>query len=186
MWNLIHSNPICFKKKIAQEQLMHLNNLQNSKPLINNQQPWKPEHSLSRLVNKYTNTHEKEISESNSKLLRKMMEIQERNNTIKQPTAHGSLENLRKREQNKICSENQTILKRLQSANSAYSKKNWVSDIEKVKKYRENLQRRTRTNDDLNLLAAQEQVKRTLFSQSSSRKLKTSQGPRTTTYESLY
>jgi hypothetical protein len=61
----------------------------------------------------------------------------------------------------KISSENQTILKRLQSANSAYSRKNWVSDIERVKKYRENLQRRTSkfhyeflgTNDDFNLLA---------------------------------
>ncbi|CAD8152223.1 unnamed protein product [Paramecium pentaurelia] len=185
MWNLIYSNPICFKKKIAQEQLMHLNNIQNSKPLVNNSQPWRPGHSISKLVNKYTNTNDQEIQDKNSKLLRKMMEIQQRNNSLKQPPTHGSLEVLRRREQFKISSENQTILKRLQSASSAYSRKTWINDIERVKKYRENLQRRTRTNDDFNLLAAQEQVKRNLTSQSSFRKLKTSQGPRTQTYESL-
>ncbi|KAM3141894.1 hypothetical protein pb186bvf_005980 [Paramecium bursaria] len=188
------------------EQLNHVSKLQQVRPVVNSAQPWKPSYSLSRIGNKYSHTTESNIAMRNNILLSKMMEIQKRNIPLKVPKAFSSIETLRKREKHKIVNENEQLFKRILSANSTYSKKNWMTEIARNQKYRENLQRRTsiqlqydiETNDDFNLLAKEEQLRRSQTSQSIRKRkkyyqykiiinkiVKTSQGGRTHTYESL-
>ncbi|CAD8145795.1 unnamed protein product [Paramecium octaurelia] len=192
MWNLLYQNPICFKKKTAQvhikirqDQLKHITTLQTAKSCLHLQPPWQSTHSLSKLSNKYTHLQDLDIVNQNLILMSKMKEIQKKKNSFKTPTSY-SIDHLRRKETTKIILENQTLLKRLQSAHSQYPIKFLKKDHERIKQYRENLQKTKRTYNDFNVLAQQEVQRRVMSSSQSQRKfLQTSQRNRQHTCQTV-
>ncbi|CAD8158536.1 unnamed protein product [Paramecium pentaurelia] len=193
MWNLLYQNPICFKKKTAQDQLKHITTIQTAKSCLHLQPPWQSTHSLQKLSNKYTHIQDLDIVNQNLILMSKMKEIQKKKTSFKIPTSYASIDNLRKKETTKIIQENQTLLKRLQSAHSQYPVKFLKKDNERLKQYRENLQK-TKSNsqnnkgtyNDFNVLAQQEFQRKLLYSSQSQRKfLQTSERNRQNTCQTV-
>ncbi|CAK77366.1 unnamed protein product (macronuclear) [Paramecium tetraurelia] len=192
MWNLLYQNPICFKKKTAQvyiEQIrINLNTLQPFKQrshayiflLLGNQRI----HCQNQPINihivfdklQFPLVQDLDIVNQNLILMSKMKEIQKKKISFKTPTSY-SIDHLRRKETTKIILENQTLLKRLQSAHSQYPIKFLKKDNERIKQYRENLQK-TKSNlqnykgtyNDFNVLAQQEFQRRLISSSQSQRK----------------
>ncbi|CAD8087374.1 unnamed protein product [Paramecium sonneborni] len=176
MWNIISINPICQKKKLVSDQERLLLNCKNMRKTINNAEPWKPSHSLSKVNNKYTNQEENKIMHQNNILLSKMMDIQRHNlrsqssGQLPLSLSHVSNLNQRKFEKYKINQENQKFLSRLQSASSIYNKNYWQPDNEKNEIYKQIILKRTKLNQDYNDLA-----RKSLESRSTGRMLSSQQ-----------
>ncbi|KAM3129546.1 hypothetical protein pb186bvf_018370 [Paramecium bursaria] len=152
MWNLIAINPICQRKKLTSDQERLLVNINCVKKRIDNNQPWRPSHSLSKWSNKYTHQQDEKIVYQNNILLNKMMDIQKHQSRSASliPTLQQSS---RKFEKLKINQENQQFLRRLQSAQSSYTRKFWQVDDEKNQTYKALILKRTKINDDYDDLA---------------------------------
>ncbi|CAK73053.1 unnamed protein product (macronuclear) [Paramecium tetraurelia] len=168
MWNLISINPICQKKKLVSDQERLLLNCRNMKKTINNGEPWKPSHSLSKVNNKYNHCNQIYINSQRGG---------EQNHAPKQHLAiqnDGYIETQFEKlefwiitiiiitcEQSKPKKireiqnhqENQKFLSRLQSASSIYNKNYWQPDNEKKQIYKQIILKRTKLNQDFNDLA---------------------------------
>ncbi|KAL4429922.1 hypothetical protein ABPG74_000288 [Tetrahymena malaccensis] len=173
MWNVISGNEYLKQKNTTLNQKRHLINIIGARPAITNDLPWYPSHSLSKNTNKFSIQRNIKVFNDNQVLLKKMMEIDQKDAQLSQKNLSrsfqmhkikSSAEYIRKSNEKFIGMENQKMLQRIVSQKSVYQNKDFKKQNHQANLYKQNI----KYNLDYTILAKKELLSDSAFIRRSS------------------
>ncbi|EAR83719.3 hypothetical protein TTHERM_00825140 (macronuclear) [Tetrahymena thermophila SB210] len=178
MWNVISGNEYLKQKNTTHNQKRHLINIIGARPAITNDLPWYPSHSLSKNTNKFSIQRNIKVFNDNQVLLKKMMEIDQKDAQLSQKKLSksfqmhkikSSAEYVRKSNEKFIGIENQKMLQRIVSQKSVYQNKDFKKQNLQANLYKQNISRQNKKyNLDYTILAKKELLSDSAFIRRSS------------------